>query len=104
MNTFRITELGFLPTPQFIPFPMPSPQFSSLSHTFDKRKVRIADVLISEILPTLMPSVGMDEKREIVRMCVQDAIRMSGVVPSATEVALYGSSKNNFGNDNAGML
>ena len=94
MNAARITELGFLPSS--------SSSSSSATQSFDRTKVRAADVRVYEILPTLMPSKNMDEKREAIRLYVQEAIRKSGVVPDTTEVALYGSSINNFGNDDAG--
>ena len=93
MNAARITEFGFLPS---------SSSSSSISQSLDRTQVRIADVRTYEILPTLMPSSNMDEKRETIRAYVQEAIRKSGVVPDTTEVALYGSSINNFGNDDAG--
>lgn len=56
------------------------------------------------VLPSLMPSRDFDAKRESIRTALQDTVRATGVVPPGTVVALFGSSMNNFGKDDAGKL
>ena len=109
MNAARIAELGFLPSTIFSPLFSNSPQ-ASKQHLqqpprtipFDQTKVMALESHIHRILPSLMPSADFASKRERIRLALQDTVRASGIVPDTTEVALYGSSMNNFGNDDAG--
>ena len=91
----RIQELGFLPSP-----PSTSTQYPVLSVPFCSR----FEAQILTVLPSLMPSKDFDAKREIIRASLQDTVRDTGVVPPGTHVALFGSSMNNFGKDDAGEL
>jgi hypothetical protein len=91
----RIQELGFLPSP-----PATSAQYPALSVPLCSR----FEAQIMSVLPSLMPSKDFDAKRESIRTSLQDIVRATGVVPPGTVVALFGSSMNNFGKDDAGKL
>ena len=89
----RIQELGFLPSP-----PSTSTQYPTLSMPLCAR----FEAQIMTVLPSLMPSKDFDAKREAIRASLQVTVRGTGVVPPGTQVALFGSSMNNFGNNDAG--
>lgn len=89
----RIQELGFLPSP-----PSTSTQYPTLSVPLCAR----FEAQIMTVLPSLMPSKDFDAKREVIRASLQVTVRATGVVPPGTQVALFGSSMNNFGKDDAG--
>lgn len=89
----RIQELGFLPSP-----PSTSTQYPALSVPLCAR----FESQIMTVLPSLMPSKDFDAKREVIRASLQVTVRATGVVPPGTQVALFGSSMNNFGKDDAG--
>ena len=89
----RIQELGFLPSP-----PSTSTQYPTLSVPLCAR----FEAQIMTVLPSLMPSKDFDAKREAIRASLQVTVRGTGVVPPGTQVALFGSSMNNFGKDDAG--
>ena len=89
METARISDLGFLPS-------LPT------QNSLDINKFNIFEKHIYDVLPSLMPAVDFAAKREKIRLSLQEAVLSSGIVPPGTVVALYGSSMNNFGNDDAG--
>jgi hypothetical protein len=92
METARISDLGFLPSLPSLPS----------QNTIDINKFNMFEKHIYDVLPSLMPAVDFAAKREKIRLSLQEAVLSSGIVPPGTEVALYGSSMNNFGNDDAG--
>ena len=92
MENARILDLGFLPSPPSHP----------TQNTIDYAKFASFEKHIYDALPSLMPAADFAAKREKIRLSLQEAVLSSGIVPKGTEVALYGSSKNNFGNDDAG--
>ena len=90
----RILDLGFLPFP-----PSNSKLFSEIAVQMKSSQF---DGHIREALPSLMPAVDFSVKRERVRSSVEAALLSVNAIPPNTRVALYGSSMNNFGNDDAG--
>jgi hypothetical protein len=65
--------------------------------------LKVFEDCIEEMLPRLMPGLDFNDKRERIRLALEQAIQSTDVVPPNTRVALYGSSRNNFGNDNADL-
>jgi hypothetical protein len=94
----RSRYLGFLPAPDDAASASTS---NTTSTRPDRASLSAIDKSISELLPSLMPGGDFEAKREAIRASVQAALQASGVVPTDTEVALYGSSRNNFGREDA---
>jgi len=72
-----------------------------------KQNLTLFDRSIVALLPSLLPSDDFDCKREGARLRIETAIRSgkatANILPPETTVELYGSSKNNFGSDNADL-
>ena len=58
---------------------------------------------IRHALGDIMPSRDFYRRREEVRCRLQNLICSNGVVPSTTELIVFGSSRNNFGSDSADL-
>lgn len=50
---------------------------------------------------SLFPGKDFEEIREKIRRNVESSLLAAGIVPKGTEIDVYGSSRNNFGNDSA---
>jgi len=86
----RVSDLGFVPE-------VPK------NATFNESVLLKLDSSISSLMPTLLPQPDFHTKRESARLRIENALRGSGVVPSTTQIVLYGSSSNNFGSDGADL-
>ena len=95
----RLRELGFVPAP--------ARDLGALGDLGGdegrSRQLAALDASITELLPTMMPAADFESKREAIRLSIEEALISSGSVPPRTHVALYGSSRNHFGSDDADM-
>ena len=92
----RILDLGFLP------FPPSTSTSKVMCDAAVQMRAGQFDGHIREALPSLMPAADFGAKRERVRSSIEAALIAVNAIPSNTRVALYGSSMNNFGNNDAG--
>jgi hypothetical protein len=90
MNAARLTELGFVPYPP-VNTSMAGPVFEHLNAS------------MHQVLDKLMPSRDFYVKREEARVRLQRLICSCDAVPPTTELVVFGSSRNNFGNDEADL-
>ena len=58
---------------------------------------------INDLLPTLLPSADFPTVRENARVRIQTILLESGLVPAGTEIGVFGSSRNNFGSNEADL-
>lgn len=84
----RKSELGFLPV-------------SPRGLVFGRHEVEAIDRTIVSILPQLFPKSDFEGNRENFRHRVEEILLGRGVIMPGSSVALYGSSKSNFGSDGA---
>ena len=92
LDAGRMHEFGFKPH-----------DYTTVSIVAETYQQSLSDVnkAIQQLLPTLLPSTDNNSKREGVRSRIEAILQSSGIVPADTKIALYGSSVNNFGSDNA---
>jgi len=87
---FNRSELGFIP--------------ASIDASYrDSRSLAGLGGAIDALLPTLLPDRDFDATREQVRIRVQTILIETQVVPPGTQLAMYGSSRNNFGSNGADL-
>lgn len=90
MHAARLAELGFVPYP-LANTSVAGPAFDHLNAS------------MHHVLGTLMPSRDFYGKREEVRVRLQRLICTCDAIPPTTELVVFGSSRNNFGNDGADL-
>ncbi len=92
LDAGRLHEFGLIPR-----------DYSATTVTPESYQKSLVDMndAIKQLLPSLLPSSDYSSKREGVRARVESILQASGIVPADTKLALYGSSVNNFGSDNA---
>ena len=90
MDISRFNELGFVPAPP-VHTSRAGPAIPYLNES------------MKSVLADLMPSEEFYPRREEVRVRLQRLICTCDSVPPTTELVVFGSSRNNFGNDGADL-